>query len=99
MDEGATNTFFSSRSAYNDAKLTFEGQGYVCENKHKNAQKKWEDVPIIVTSNSLPYILTPAAGTSDKIADVMDYKAFMTRIKFHKLDTSYRRTDKFPYTP
>ena len=58
IDEGATNTFFSDGRCYTAAKLVFEGQGYICENKHKNAQKKWQGLPYIITSNSLPYIVS-----------------------------------------
>ena len=76
IDEGAYNTFFSNRNCYNDAKLFFEGQGYVCENKHKNASIKWQNLPIIVTSNSLPYILTEKALNSGKEMDKYDYEAF-----------------------
>ena len=57
IDEGALRTFFNDKRDYNDAKLFFEGQGYVCENKHKDARVKWEGLPIIATSNSLPSIL------------------------------------------
>jgi len=36
VDEGATNVFFADKKSWNDSKLTFEGQGYVSENKHKD---------------------------------------------------------------
>ncbi len=66
IDEGAFNTFFADKRSYNDAKLVFEGQGYICENKHKNARKKWQGLPIIVTSNELPYILSDKAKNSQE---------------------------------
>ena len=74
--------------------MVFEGQGYICENKHKNARKKWEKVPIIVTSNKLPYILTEAANKKEE--DHYDYVAFQARIKFHKLTKSFKNRDCFP---
>ena len=64
IDEGAYNTFFADKRSYNDAKLVFEGEGYICENKYKNAQKRWEGLPLIVTSNKLPFILSDAAKNS-----------------------------------
>ena len=57
IDEGAASTFFSNKSQWDDSKLFFEGQGYVCEAKHQHPEKRWQDVPIIVTSNTLPYVL------------------------------------------
>ena len=57
MDEACMNTFWIDRKSRDEAKLVFEGQGYICENKHKDARLKWETIPIIVTSNNLPYIL------------------------------------------
>ena len=57
IDEGAASTFFNNKSQWDDSKLFFEGQGYVCEAKHQHPEKRWQDVPIIVTSNTLPYVL------------------------------------------
>ena len=34
IDEGALSTFFSDKRAWEDTKLTFEGEGYVCEGKY-----------------------------------------------------------------
>jgi len=64
IDEGAYNTFFADKRLWNDAKLVFEGEGYVSENKYKNAAVKWKGLPIIVTSNRLPYILSEHAEKS-----------------------------------
>ncbi len=64
IDEGAYNTFFANRALYNDAKIVFEGEGFIVETKYKNAKKKWKGLPIIVTSNRLPYILTNEAQYS-----------------------------------
>ena len=61
IDEGAYNTFFADKRLWNDAKLVFEKAGYVSENKYKTARIKWKGLPIIVTSNRLPYILTNEA--------------------------------------
>ena len=98
IDEGAYNTFFINKSLYNDAKLTFEGEGFVTENKYKNACVKWQGLPIIVTSNRLPWILSEQAGHSQNQEEKYDHYAFASRIKFHKLNTSYSNTDEFPYT-
>ena len=57
IDEGAAATFFADKRHWDDSKLFFEGQGYVCEAKHQHPEKRWQDVPIIVTSNTLPYVL------------------------------------------
>jgi len=64
IDEGAYNTFFADKRLCNDAKLVFEKEGYVCENKYKSATLKWKGLPIIVTSNRLPYILSWEAERS-----------------------------------
>ena len=66
--------------------------------KHKNAKKKLEDLPIIVTSNKLPFILSKAAGESNNEEDRINHACFNTRIKFHQLTKSYKSTDRFPYT-
>ena len=83
---------------WNDAKLVFEGDGYICDNKHKHARKKWENLPLIVTSNRLPYILSDLARDSADEQDRIDYWAFQNRIKFHKLIITHENTEKFPYT-
>ena len=49
---------------WNDDKLFFEKEGYVLENKYKHPKLKWKGLPIIVTSNRLPYILTKDASRS-----------------------------------
>lgn len=56
---------------------------------------RWKDVPIIITSNSLPDVVKPK-GKNDE--GYYDYRAFATRIKYHKLTESYKNTSKFPYT-
>ena len=87
IDEGATNVFFADKRAWNDSKLTFEGHGYVAENKHKNPRKKWEGLPIIITSNRVPDILMPNHEKAKE--NEYDHSAFMARIKFHQLLKSY----------
>ena len=57
IDEGALKTFFNNKRDYQVAKLFMEGQGYCVENKHKDPRVRWEGLPIIVSSNSLPPIL------------------------------------------
>ena len=37
-------------------------EGYISENKYKNARLKWKGLPIIVTSNRLPFILHKTNG-------------------------------------
>jgi len=44
--------------------LVFEGSGFVYETKHKNASLKWSGLPIIVTSNRLPWILSDKGANS-----------------------------------
>ena len=51
-------------------------EGYVCENKYKHPKLKWKGLPIIVTSNRLPYILTKDAERSQEPQDRFDYNAF-----------------------
>ena len=41
IDEGASNSLFKTKDQYIDAKIFFEGGGYVCENKNINAREKW----------------------------------------------------------
>lgn len=41
IDEGAAATFFADKRQYDDSKLFFEGQGYVCEAKHQHPEKRW----------------------------------------------------------
>ena len=49
MDEAANRHYWNDKKSRDEAKLIFEGQGYVCENKHKNAKVKWKKLPIIVS--------------------------------------------------
>ena len=95
VDEGATNVFFADRRSWNDSKLTFEGQGYISENKHKNPKKKWEGLPIIITSNRIPDILMPGHKLAKECS--YDHQAFMVRIKFHQLLKENSNTTIFPY--
>ena len=94
IDEGAAATFFADKRQYDDSKLFFEGQGYVCEAKHQHPEKRWQDVPIIVTSNTLPYVL--CEDVKDKDMKVHRF-AFHQRIAFTHLTKSYANTDVFPY--
>ena len=65
IDEGAAATFFKDKNHWDDSKLFFEGQGYVCESKYQHPEKRWQDVPIIVTSNTLPYVLCDDVRETD----------------------------------
>ena len=94
IDEGAANTFFADKRSWDDSKLFLEGQGYVTEAKHQHPEKRWQDVPIIVTSNTLPYVLCD--DVKEKDMKVHRF-AFRQRIAFSHLTKSYENTDIFPY--
>lgn len=68
--------FFGANGDYTEAKILTEGRGYICETKHKNAQKKWEDLPVIITTNSLPYIVGNEAQQNIDQRIRYEYKAF-----------------------
>ena len=94
IDEGAASTFFKDKGSWDDSKLFFEGQGYVCEAKHQHPEKRWQDVPIIVTSNTLPFVLSDAVEDRDQ---KVHRHAFRQRISFTHLTKSYANDDIFPY--
>ena len=41
IDEGAAGTLFDNKRQWDDSKLFFEGQGYVCEGKYQHPEKRW----------------------------------------------------------
>lgn len=98
VDEGALDTFFQSKRDRGDAKLIFEGNGYIKEEKYRTPKKIWENLPLLLTSNSLPFILSPAAKAAPEQVDREDHAAFMARIKMHQLSKSFKNTDTFPYS-
>jgi hypothetical protein len=57
MDECAFEKWFKSHDNYSNAKLAFEGQGIVLEQKQKHPKLRWKGVPIIITSNVLPSVV------------------------------------------
>jgi len=54
----------------------FEKEGFVIENKYSHAKLKWTGLPILVTSNRLPYILSDKAEYSNTEGDRDDHLAF-----------------------
>ena len=78
--------------------MTFELEGFVTENKYKNAAVKWKGLPIIVSSNRLPWILSEQASTSSNLDERFDHEAFKSIIKFHKLHKSFLNSEIFPYS-
>jgi len=48
--------------------------------KYKQPEKRWKDVPIVLTSNTIPDVLKKKEK-EDK--GYYDYMAFRTRIRFH----------------
>ena len=59
LDEGALDRFFSDKSSYVDSKIFLEGNDHILENKLKHPKKRWQGVPIILTSNVLPAVFHP----------------------------------------
>ena len=57
IDEAALDRFFNPSEKYVVAKIFFEGNGLVLENKMKHPKVKWRGVPIVLTSNGLPSVM------------------------------------------
>ena len=75
----------------------------VVEQKHRHPKEQWRNVPVIMTTNSLPPVMRKPVGRKDEKDYELrerynNYMAFMTRCKIHEMKDSHRNQEKFPYS-
>ena len=73
------------------------------EVKHRNPKPRWANIPIILTSNSLPAVLRPPIRMHNETE--WDFKereilhgALMSRCKLVEVKVSHANSEQFPYT-
>ena len=102
-EEGCFNRLFDHRDQYQNAKLAFEGQGMIVEQKQKHPKEFFKGVPFILTANKLPSVLRePLKKDGEDLWSWNErfdnYKTLMTRSRVHEMRQSKKVWQKFPYT-